>query len=57
MQLHDLAGRVQRLAQQGAGFSRELDLWRKRQDPMRAAEKREYLDALGEAVRGVVLSA
>ena len=53
MNLADLAARVRRLDELGRGLAKEVTLWKACNDPLLYLERKAYLDAIQDALRGV----
>ena len=53
MNPEDLRARARRLAELVAGLGQEESLWRKCSAPVLAVERREYMDAIYQALRSL----
>ena len=53
MNLEDLAARIGRLDQLARGLAKEVQLWKKANDPLLYLERKTYLEAVQDALAGV----
>jgi hypothetical protein len=53
MNLIDLAARVRRLDELARGLAKEVTLWKACNDPLLYLERKEYLNAIQDALEGV----
>ncbi len=53
MTLRELTTRVRRLGDMASGLTREVTVWKTRDDPLLYAERQAYLQGIQKAIEGV----